>query len=1577
MKLLSFICVMWRSPLSGCMGLMLAMGLLASGDMPGSAKQPTRATFTAILGVNGEARSYAVHGTKLPLLVSTAGVSVLDGSPTADGSTKQIRFLWEGTWRQAQEPFSAAHELLWHEASGAELRYYRSGENLEYDLHVPPGADPSSYRFSVDGVFRIWLDADGHLLADAGGRILRQRRPVAFQKGTRGREMVDCAFRVYPDGRVGFAVGSYDPHRRLVIDPILEAANVFGGNGPRAPGILAAAVGPDNSVYILGVRDGNTELAGEHGTPRLLAGDAPTHFLSRISADFSRVIFTSSFSLDVDISSFAAPAFLTIAPDGSVYITAVVRGAANDYGLTTGPYGFNNASEFLASEKVLVTRVSANGEGLLFRTAFGCTGHVRTTDVRLHPQGLAILASGRCYHFAPSSNSFSMDRRPGDLDTPKTVLAVVSADGASMPVFTLLAFDTRSGPASSIDVDAKGRIVMAGGIYGQPFPFPTLGERGGEGDQADGYVMRFSTDGSAVDSGVYFRDATPSLVRVRPDGDLVLQGIAAPQFQISPNAIYKPWNEPSTILWRMPETLSSIRWSTALFPYYSYPPNDSIVIGSDEKPVLFYPRIAVQASYPLTAGALFHRPDQFQTGYLYKLNADGSALEYGTYLLGDEYTRYAALIGANAESITTVDSPPPNRSSPITLPPLTVGQVKPEPEGIHLMRINLLDPTNCQVSVDPAYQQAGARQKEASFRVSAPPGCPWISDDKRSQRTPTPEFSRPTAGVGDGSIRVPLEDHTDGRDFRMDFVLVDDQRAEIERTPASCEWKSTEPSALRFPAAGGTQPVTLSLPFGCEWELELPANWATVKNSYGDPPDLWWGSEYRTLTVSVPANAYGERESTLSLAGIAVPIQQDAGNCNATVAPLERTFPPQGGEVRVQVQTSASGCAWQLQHSPAVEAAGAGAGSAELVLRLGRNPSNQPRQELVRVAGRQVLLHQEPGTCQASVQPARVDLTQALGFIVHAQASGQDCDWQTEIDVPWLRRDSTSLFPESGSAAISFAAKANFARETRVGTVRILGQVVEVRQAGLGAETTVGVHSPTPFTANGVSYDPGTVTFKEPRDSSLTLEASAEWKSGDYLFVHKGWGESRQRIRVYPMDRLSFNVSSQSEMFARVQLVVKGNTPNDGSRIEIRPRNISDRRDEPDGIYLRGSAEFRAIASASSRFVRWEGTRPPQYPERPIMSKSPSSPETVIAVFEPLVAQPTVQWSPSVQRLTTGTAFPWTRSRFLLESVDGVPLTVSSFSTQCDGLAQSPLSTVASSMQLPLHLDVLVSANAGLITKKTYYCAVRVDFAGGQIPGLRLPVVLGSGEWPSVSSAAEPRALRDAAGYKDSPLPAGGIGSLFGLGLARETAEAKTIPLLTKLSDVRLRLQSPGSTELEDLPLFYVSPTQINFLLPDRELFQAVIWVDREGDVATSFAISIQRGTASIFTANQDGRGVPAGFAVRVPAGTTTQLEQPLFRCPSDVIGGCLPQAVEMGAEGDVVFLVLYGLGFPDQQDGFEPVVTIDGERVRVAYSGRQGQYLGLSQLNVEVPRHLRGRGTVEVVVDSARGVSNAVQVAF
>ncbi len=217
-----------------------------------------------------------------------------------------------------------------------------------------------------------------------------------------------------------------------------------------------------------------------------------------------------------------------------------------------------------------------------------------------------------------------------------------------------------------------------------------------------------------------------------------------------------------------------------------------------------------------------------------------------------------------------------------------------------------------------------------------------------------------------------------------------------------------------------------------------------------------------------------------------------------------------------------------------------------------------------------------------------------------------------------------------------------------------------------------------------------------------------------------------------------------------------------------------------------------------------------------------------------------------------------------------------------------------------------------------------------------------------------------AASFQGITLAPESIAAGFGQNLSAEIAAANMLPLPTTLGGTSVKIRDSNGT-IRSAPLFFVSPRQTNFLIPatvpDGD---ALVTVFNGNGEASAGMIRIERTSPALFTANSTGEGVAAGVALRVRDGR--QSFEPLARFDA-AQQRFEPSPIELGPEGDQVFLILFGTGLRFRRDLSRAVVEIGGEQAPVSFIGAQGDFAGLDQVNMQLPRALSGRGEVEIIL--------------
>jgi uncharacterized protein (TIGR03437 family) len=228
------------------------------------------------------------------------------------------------------------------------------------------------------------------------------------------------------------------------------------------------------------------------------------------------------------------------------------------------------------------------------------------------------------------------------------------------------------------------------------------------------------------------------------------------------------------------------------------------------------------------------------------------------------------------------------------------------------------------------------------------------------------------------------------------------------------------------------------------------------------------------------------------------------------------------------------------------------------------------------------------------------------------------------------------------------------------------------------------------------------------------------------------------------------------------------------------------------------------------------------------------------------------------------------------------------------------------------------------------------------------------------------------ASLEATPVAAGQIVSLFGDGLAAESAVPATYPPPdTQLGRTAKVVDSAGVERVAWM--YFISPNQINLLIPpDTATGKGRLLIDSTRDRLVSTEITVTSVAPGIYTANGNGRGSPAAIATRIePAG---RFESFTFqRDPNTNL--FVDRPIELGTNQAAVYLSLYGTGFARARAA---TARIGGIAIPVYSFGPQPEVLGLDQVNIgPIPQQLRFQGNVQLVLTFDGQDTNPVTITF
>jgi len=359
-------------------------------------------------------------------------------------------------------------------------------QQVEFDFHVAPGADPRPIRLHFSGADEVAVDDAGNLVVSSLEGNLLLHRAFAYQVRDGVRESVEANYVLKPGGQVGFLLGSYDHDRELVIDPALSYCTYLGGAGEDEAASIA--VDSAGNAYVTGTTE-SPDFPADSGT--LSAGGGFDVFVTKLNAAGSTVLYTTLIGGDADEIGNA----IAVDGNGNAYVAGITT--SSNFPATAGVL----QSALRGPQDGFVAKLSPNGT-LAYSTYLGGSG----SDSAL---GLALDASGDVYI---GGETLSTDF-PGASSSP---IQFSNSDGHAgfvaklNPTGSALAFATYLGGSNAdlvtgVALDASNNVYAAGITLSPDYPTTTgalqtkCGSDGNcDSGFDDGFVTAIKADGSGI-----------------------------------------------------------------------------------------------------------------------------------------------------------------------------------------------------------------------------------------------------------------------------------------------------------------------------------------------------------------------------------------------------------------------------------------------------------------------------------------------------------------------------------------------------------------------------------------------------------------------------------------------------------------------------------------------------------------------------------------------------------------------------------------------------------------------------------------------------------------------------------------------------------------------------------------------------------------------------------------------------------------------------------------------------------------------------------------------------------------------
>jgi len=369
-----------------------------------------------------------------------------------------------------------------------DISFYGNNKDLEHDVIVRPGGDPSSVRLAYKGIKGLKITEDGDLEVSLEHGKIIEKRPLIYQEIEGRRVAVEGGYRILSDKdgafAYGFEVASYDMTKDVVLDPVLEYSTYLGGSYD-VTGSEGIAIDSAGAAYVTGYT-ASTDFPLVNPIQATQSGSYDA-FVTKINPAGSAIVYStylggSDYDYSYDISVDSA---------GNAYVTGYT--ASPDFPL------INPLQDFLkGGSDAFVTKINSAGSAFYYSTYLGGNDYD-------YGQGISVDSAGNAYvtGLTPSSDFPIINPVQWAFGggTEDAFVSKITPTGSALVYSTYLG-GTDFDSGNSIAVDSTGAAYVTGSTTSPDFPLINPLQAILDGG-SDAFITKINPTGSALVYSTY------------------------------------------------------------------------------------------------------------------------------------------------------------------------------------------------------------------------------------------------------------------------------------------------------------------------------------------------------------------------------------------------------------------------------------------------------------------------------------------------------------------------------------------------------------------------------------------------------------------------------------------------------------------------------------------------------------------------------------------------------------------------------------------------------------------------------------------------------------------------------------------------------------------------------------------------------------------------------------------------------------------------------------------------------------------------------------------------------------------
>ena len=525
---------------------------------------------------------------------------------------------------------------------GINVRYYYDVGRLRYDYLIKPQANVNDIEINLEGA-DTEINESGEIIIKTSIGEVTHGRLYAYQEEMGIKNEVKCKFKNIGDKKLTISVEEYDKSKEIIIDPLVYSTFIGGSGSDESYDIDIDASG---NAYVTGFTNSTDYPVTSGAYQTNYDGGEWDAFITKINQNGTALIYSTFIGGSNSEGTFDYP---DIAVDGSgnAYITGETNSL--DYPVTSGAFQTNYGG---GEWDAFITKINQNGSALIYSTFIGGNSQDISTSIAIDASGNAVIAGFTASTDYPVTSGAFQTTIAGYNDI---FVTKINQDGNALLYSTFLGGDGDDW-TYSIAIDGNGNSYITGNTYSFNYPVTSGAYSTTKYFGLDALVTKLNQNGSALIYSTFIGGTDEDWVyaiAIDVSNNAYITGstnslnypVTSGAFQTEKNYGY------DIFVTKINQGGSALLYSTFIGGNYE---DWSHAIDIDGSGNAYVTGRISSSDYPVTSGAYQITYGGYSDAFITKLNQNGNALVYSTYIGGaGEDWGYAIAIDGNGDAFIT------------------------------------------------------------------------------------------------------------------------------------------------------------------------------------------------------------------------------------------------------------------------------------------------------------------------------------------------------------------------------------------------------------------------------------------------------------------------------------------------------------------------------------------------------------------------------------------------------------------------------------------------------------------------------------------------------------------------------------------------------------------------------------------------------------------------------------------------------------------------------------------------------------------------------------------------------------